>query len=237
MPVLIFASPEAAAASAAARVLSWLDGGELTVLGVATGSSPSPIYGELVRLGHPALSRLTVFALDEYVGLPFDHPESYHSVIAREVAIPFGLEPRQVHVPGDDAPEAYEESIVAHGGVDVQLLGIGANGHIGFNEPGSPFDSRTREVQLAESTRAANARFFASVEEVPTRAITQGIGTIMESGKLVVLAFGDAKAQAVAAALEGPRTENVPASVLRDHPDVTWVLDVSAAALLSKRFA
>jgi len=231
--ILISPTPRAGAISAAAMLSTWLDAGELAVLGVATGSSPSSLYEELVRGGHPFLSELTVFALDEYLGLPPGHSESYRSVINREIAIPFHLDQSRVHVPGEGAPEAYEAAIVEHFGVDVQLLGIGSNGHIGFNEPGSRFDSRTRQVALAESTRVANARFFNSLGEVPTHAVTQGIGTILDARRLLVLAFGATKASAVAAALEGPLTEDLPASALRDHSDVTWILDTAAAERLS----
>lgn len=233
MSILTFSSPEAGAAEAARRLSALLDAGELKVLGVATGSSPGPMYGELASRGHPCLSRLTVFALDEYIGLPSGHAESYRSVVTREVAIPFGLDLARVHVPGEGPPEAYELAIGACGGIDLQVLGIGSNGHIGFNEPGSPFDSRTRRVTLAKSTRVANARFFNSPDQVPMHAVTQGIGTILDARRILVLAFGSSKASAVAAALEGPITPDLPASALRTHNDVTWVLDAAAAASLS----
>jgi glucosamine-6-phosphate deaminase len=173
---------------------------------------------------------LTLFALDEYVGLPPGHPESYGAAVAREIAEPLGIPASQVHLPAETHPERYEPSIHDAGGIDVQLLGIGRNGHIGFNEPGSPFDSRTRITDLEDSTRIANARFFGSIEEVPRRSVTQGIATILEARRLIVLAFGAEKGEATAAAILGPLTESVPASAIRLHSDITWVLDTACAS-------
>ena len=154
---------------------------------------------------------------------------------------PLGLDPQLVRVPDGsaEADEAscadYEAAIREAGGVDLQLLGIGSTGHIGFNEPGSAFDSRTRVTELAESTRRDNARFFDSIDDVPTHAATQGIGTILEARQLVLLAFGESKAQAVARAVEGPVTEALPASALQLHPRATIVIDEAAASLLRNR--
>lgn len=210
------------------------------VLGVATGSTPLTTYqalAEIVTRERLPLDRVQAFALDEYVGLPEDHPESYATVVEREVAEPLGLAPGNVHVPSGAAADAqagtaYEAAIREAGGIDLQLLGIGSSGHIGFNEPGSPFDSRTRVVELIEQTRLDNARFFPSVDDVPTHAITQGIGTILEARQLVLLAFGERKAAAVAAALQGPVTEAMPASVLHRHPSALVVIDRAAASKL-----
>ncbi|MCM3778592.1 glucosamine-6-phosphate deaminase [Microbacterium hydrocarbonoxydans] len=227
----------AAAASATVDVIEeLLRAGRLRNLGVATGSSPSPVYGEMARR-RLDLSEVTLFALDEYIGLPAGHPESYRAVVEREIAVPLGVPSARVHLPDGHRPEAYDGLIAAHGGIDLQILGIGRNGHIGFNEPGSSFRSRTRVVDLAPATREANSRFFDSPDDVPRRSVTQGIGTIMEARRLVVVASGDAKAAAVAAAMEGPRTEDVPASVLREHPDVAWFLDRAAASQLASRAA
>ena len=152
---------------------------------------------------------MTAFALDEYVGLPGDHPESYRSVIRREVTEPLGLDPARVHVPdGDEATietagARYEAALAANGGVDLQLLGIGTDGHVGFNEPGSSLASSTRIKTLTAQTRADNARFFDSPEQVPTHCITQGIGTILRAGHLVLLAFGEGKAPIIREAVEG----------------------------------
>jgi glucosamine-6-phosphate deaminase len=230
--VEVHGSAEAAASVAADTIEALVREGALRTLGVATGSSPEPVYRELARRAVP-FAAVDVFALDEYLGLPAGHPEGYRAVVERAVAGPLGIPGDRVHLPDGDDPEAYEELIAAHGGVDLQVLGIGRNGHIGFNEPGSPFDSRTRVVDLDESTRRANARFFPSIAEVPRRSVTQGIATILAARRLIVVVSGEEKAVAVAAALDGPRTEALPASVLRDHRDVTWLLDDDAAALLA----
>ncbi|WP_282568702.1 glucosamine-6-phosphate deaminase [Arthrobacter sp. Helios] len=212
--------------------------GAVPVLGVATGSSPLSLYRALAQR-RDELPPLRAFALDEYLGLPPGHPESYAEVVRREVVEPLGLDAGQVAVPDGSAadPEQaaadYEAAISAAGGVDVQILGIGNNGHLAFNEPGSPLDSRTRVVQLDESTRQANARFFSSLEDVPTQALTQGLGTIRAARSLVLLASGAAKAEALAAALQGPVTEQVPASILQLHPDVTILLADGAGSGLS----
>ncbi len=207
------------------------------VLGLATGSTPLPVYEALAP--HAALlTDVRGFALDEYVGLPAGHPESYRAVIDREVVAPLGLDPARIRVPGDDgapletAGERYEADLEAVGGIDLQLLGIGTTGHIGFNEPGSSFASFTRVKTLTERTRRDNARFFASPEEVPVHCITQGLGTILRARHLVLLAFGAAKAEAVAAAVEGPVTSSVPGSAIQLHPHVTVVVDEEAAASL-----
>lgn len=212
------------------------------VLGLATGSTPLPVYRALAeRLSSDPLdvSQVRGFALDEYVGLPAGHPESYRAVIMREVVEPLGLTPDLVHVPSGDlatiqtASDDYEAAIVAAGGVDIQILGIGRSGHIGFNEPGSSFASLTRVKTLTESTRADNARFFASPDEVPMHCITQGLGTILRARHLVLLAFGSAKAHAVAAAVEGPVTASQPGSAIQLHPHVTVVVDEAAAGELA----
>ncbi|GAA4177242.1 glucosamine-6-phosphate deaminase [Gryllotalpicola koreensis] len=211
------------------------------VIGLATGSSPLAIYEELSRradAGELNFSRTRGFALDEYVGLPFDHPESYHAVIDRTVTRPLGLDPALVSVPdglADDIPAAcaaYEAAIAAAGGIDVQILGIGANGHIGFNEPTSSLSSRTRIKTLTPKTRADNARFFDSAEAVPTHCVTQGLGTILDAKRLVLVAQGSGKAEAVAAAVEGPLSASCPASVLQLHEHATVIVDEAAASRL-----
>ncbi|TBN57732.1 glucosamine-6-phosphate deaminase [Glaciihabitans arcticus] len=221
---------EIAADAIAAQVSSRAD----SVLGLATGSTPLTTWKALAALSLD-LSRVRGFALDEYVGLPAGHPENYRSVITREVVEPLGLTPSLVRVPGDDGPaqgagERYEDAIVAAGGVDLQILGIGRTGHIGFNEPGSSLASLTRVKTLTQQTRIDNARFFPSLEDVPTHCITQGLGTILRARHLVLLAFGSAKAAAVAAALEGAVSAGTPGSVVQLHPRVTVILDEDAAA-------
>ena len=226
---------------AAAKVASVARRREDPVLGLATGSSPTAIYAELaaeVAAGRLDLRRARGFALDEYVGIPLEHPESYASVIARDVVGPLGMDPALVRVPDGRAADLeaaaveYDEAIRAAGGVDVQILGIGANGHIGFNEPTSSLASRTRIKTLAPRTREDNARFFDSVDDVPTHCLTQGLGTIMEAREVVLVAQGEAKAEAVAGAVEGPVSSAVPGSVLQFHPHATVVVDEAAASRL-----
>jgi len=223
---------------AAGRIARLVTGKPDAVLGLATGSSPLSTWDALRGL---ELSRVRGFALDEYVGLPAGHPQSYRAVITRDVVEPLGLTPSLVHVPGDDGGEVatagprYEAALKDAGGVDLQILGIGRTGHIGFNEPGSSLASLTRVKTLTEQTRRDNARFFASPDEVPRHCITQGLGTILRARELVLLAWGEAKASAVAAAVEGPVTAAMPASVIQLHPEVTVIVDEAAASQL--RFA
>jgi glucosamine-6-phosphate deaminase len=226
----------------AASIRRLIESHPTAVLGLATGSTPLPVYNALARSF--AATPLDVrgvrgFALDEYVGLPPGHPESYRAVIARDVVEPLGLTPANIHVPNGDfatietAGEDYEHAILAAGGVDIQILGIGRTGHLGFNEPGSSFASVTRVKTLTEKTRTDNARFFDTPAEVPMHCITQGLGTILRARHLVLLAFGAAKAHAIAAAVEGPVTASQPGSAIQLHPHVTVVVDEPAAAELS----
>ncbi|MDO9589784.1 MAG: glucosamine-6-phosphate deaminase [Microcella sp.] len=211
------------------------------VLGVATGSSPQPLYAALGSYAAAGLdfSAVTAFALDEYVGIDRAHPQSYHSVLHREVVRRLGLNPAAMNVPDGRADPviagaAYEAAIAAAGGIDLQILGIGSNGHLGFNEPGSSFASRTREVTLTARTRADNRRFFGGdLNAVPLSAITQGIGTILEARTLLLVANGSAKAAAIAAAIDGPLSPSCPASAVQLHPNVTLLLDEASAALLA----
>ena len=205
------------------------------VVGVATGSSPIAAYRELVRrrsLGDD----VQLWLLDEYVGLPARHPCRYRSVIIEQLARPLGLPDDQVHGPDvdaadlDDAAERYEEDLRRLGSVDVQILGIGRNGHIGFNEPGTPFDSRSHAGALTETTRADNARFFRDLDDVPHRMITQGLGTIAAARRIVLIASGPTKRDAITTLLTCPPTTNLPASALLDHPDVTIIGDHAALA-------
>jgi glucosamine-6-phosphate deaminase len=211
------------------------------VLGLATGSTPLPVYEALaarVAAENIDLARVRGFALDEYVGLPDGHPQSYRSVVTREVVEPLGLTPELVRVPSGDpehiqtAGAEYEHAIVEAGGIDLQILGIGTIGHIGFNEPGSSLASLTRVKTLAIQTRRDNARFFDSLDDVPTHAITQGLGTILRARHLVLLAFGEGKAAAVAAGVEGPVSSTHPASVIQLHQRATVILDEAAASQL-----
>jgi len=211
------------------------------LLGVATGSTPLPIYRALtarVRAGSVDASRARICQLDEYVGLPAGHPESYRSVVLREVVEPLGLAETSFTGPDGSAEDiaaacvAYDRALAEAGGVDLQLLGIGTDGHIGFNEPCSSLASRTRIKTLTQQTRADNARFFDSPDQVPHHVVTQGIGTILEARHLVLLATGENKADAVALTVEGPVTALVPASALQLHPHATVVVDEAAASRL-----
>ncbi|MBX6748096.1 MAG: glucosamine-6-phosphate deaminase [Micromonosporaceae bacterium] len=238
--VVIVPDERAGGRLAAARIARLVTAKPDAVLGLATGATPLSTWAALAEYGLD-LSRVRGFALDEYVGLPAGHPESYREVLMRTVVKPLGLSPDLVHVPGDDggdiatAGQRYEEAIRAAGGVDLQVLGIGRTGHIGFNEPGSSLASLTRVKTLTEQTRRDNARFFASLDEVPRHCITQGLGTILRARELLLLAWGEAKAEALAAAVEGPVTASLPASAIQLHPEVTVIVDEAAASRL--RFA
>lgn len=244
MHINIFSSESALAEAAAERIVAQVRENAEAVIGLATGASPVAVYQawgqSATKLGLDQ-SRVRGFALDEYLGLDPEDSRSYHAVIRRDAVAGAGLNAELVLIPqgsGDpEAPAAYERAIREAGGVDVQVLGIGRNGHLGFNEPGSPAQSRTRVVQLAASTMADNARYFDRAEDVPTEAITQGLGTIFEARELVVIAVGEAKADAVAAAIEGEATEDLPASLLQGHPNVHWFIDQAAAAKLSESVA
>ncbi len=211
-----------------------------SVLGLATGSSPLGLYSLLAEYHRLGLdfSRLTTFNLDEYIGLAGDHPASYRRYMQEHLFSKVNLHPEKTLVPNGMAPDLeqeclrYEELIKRCGGIDLQVLGIGVNGHIGFNEPGTAFGSRTQVVNLTESTIRANSRFFSSEREVPTQAVSMGIKSIMQARSIVLLANGGRKAAAVAAAVNGPVSEDMPASVLQLHPAVTFVLDQAAASKL-----
>lgn len=211
------------------------------VLGLATGSSPLPVYDELARRHEQDgldFSRAHSFALDEYVGLEAGHPQSYREVIRREFTDRVNIAPENVHSPDGlaaDIPaacQAYEEAIKAAGGVDLQLLGVGTDGHIGFNEPGSSLVSRTRIKSLIEQTRRDNSRFFKSIHDVPHHVITQGLGTIMDARHVILIATGAQKAQAVRDFVEGPVAAICAASVLQMHPHATILVDEAAASSL-----
>ena len=240
--VILPGGPDEAKAAAGALAADLIQGVVAAkpdaVLGLATGSTPLPIWQALATRGID-FSRVRGFALDEYVGLPAGHPESYRAVITREVVDTLGLIPSLVHVPGDDggeirtAGDRYEAAIAAAGGVDIQVLGIGRTGHIGFNEPGSSFASRTRVKTLTHQTRLDNARFFDSVDDVPMHCVTQGLGTILAARHLVLLAFGEGKAEAIAGAVEGPLTASLPGSAIQLHPHVSVIVDEAAASRLA----
>lgn len=205
------------------------------VLGVATGRTPQRTYAELARRASGAgrsLAGVRLFLLDEYVGLAEGDPAGYLATVLREVAEPLGISPDHVHGPDPsrlpESAEEYERAISDAGGIDLQILGIGSDGHLGFNEPGSSLTSRTRIKTLTRRTRADNSAFFPG-REVPRHVMTQGLGTILEARHLLLLATGESKADAVAAAVEGPLSASCPASVLQLHPHATVLLDPGAA--------
>lgn len=215
-----------------------------TVLGLATGGTPVGMYRELVSLHQQDsvdFSQAQSFNLDEYVGLPSLHPQSYRTYMNENLFAHINLPAEKTHVPQGDAEDLeaeckrYEQAIAQAGGIDIQVLGIGNNGHIGFNEPGSAKDTTTRVVALTQSTIEANARYFDSIQEVPTQAVSMGIQTILGAKKIILLASGEAKAQAVSQMLEGEMTADVPASLLQLHPDVTVIVDEEAASALSAK--
>ena len=235
---VIIDSAERIAAMAAQQYVALLKRKPNAILGGATGSTPLGLYAELVRLnkaGEISFKDASSFNLDEYVGLDGTHDQSYRYFMDHNLFDHIDIDKGRTHVPsGIDVsdPAAYDKQIEAAGGVDLQLLGIGNNGHIGFNEPGTPFGSLTHIVELTESTREANKRFFKSIDEVPTHAVTMGVKTVMQARSIILMAIGPAKAPIMKEMLQGPVTEKVPASVLQLHPDVTVYMDYEAAKLL-----
>ncbi|KQN41505.1 glucosamine-6-phosphate deaminase [Frigoribacterium sp. Leaf44] len=241
MEIVIVRDADEVGRVAALKIASVVQRDPEAVLGLATGSSPTGIYASLaarVAAGELDFSRASGFALDEYVGIPLEHPESYASVIERDVVVPLGMDASKVRVPDGRASEIeaavvdYEQAIADAGGIDIQILGIGANGHIGFNEPTSSFASRTRIKTLAPQTRADNARFFDDPSQVPTHCLTQGLGTILDAHEVVLVAQGSAKASAVAGMVEGPLGAMCPGSALQLHRHATIVVDEAAASSL-----
>ena len=235
---IIIDSAEKIAALAAQQYVDLLKRKPNAILGGATGSTPLGLYAELVRLnkaGEISFKDASSFNLDEYVGLDGTHDQSYRYFMDHNLFDHIDIDKSRTRVPsGIDVsdPSAYDKEIAAAGGVDLQLLGIGNNGHIGFNEPGTPFGSLTHVVELTESTREANKRFFKSIDEVPTHAVTMGVKTVMQARSIILMAIGPAKAPIMKEILQGPVTEKVPASVLQLHPDVTVYMDFEAAKLL-----
>lgn len=214
------------------------------VLGLATGSTPLGLYGELIRLHREAgldFSRVVSFNLDEYAGLGPNHPQSYRYFMQQNLFNHINIDPRNTHVPDgraldfEAACSQYEKAIVEEGGIDLQVLGIGVDGHIAFNEPGSSLGSRTRLKTLTPETVRDNARFFGGEAEVPKLAITMGVGTILESKRCMLLACGQSKAQAIRDTIEGPVTAQVTASALQLHREVIAIVDEDAASLLARR--
>ncbi len=237
---IIIGSEQEIAKKAAQQYVDLLAKKPDAVLGGATGSTPLGLYAELVKLnkeGVISFKDVKTFNLDEYVGLDGSHDQSYRYFMNKNLFEQVDIDLANTHVPSGIDTEncaAYDDEIKAAGGVDLQLLGIGVDGHIGFNEPGTPWDSITHVVELEQNTREVNSRFFEKLEDVPTHAVTMGIKTVMNARAIILMAIGKSKAEIVKAFIEGPVTEAVPASILQLHPFVTVYLDEEAAALLSK---
>ena len=245
MLVVLKRDAEEVGREAARLVANAIQGKPSTVLGLATGNTPLGLYQHLVELhrsGQLDFSRVTTFNLDEYLGLAPSHPQSFHYFMNSHFFSKVNVPASNIHIPDgtvsgnhDSYCDQYEQAIRQAGGIDLQVLGIGRNGHIGFNEPTSSLASRTRLKALSRETSEDNRRFFSSDEEMPKCAITMGIGTILETRRILLLATGESKAAAVAKAIEGPITSSVSASALQLHPDVTFIVDEAAASLLTQK--
>lgn len=244
MEIIITKDYEEMSQLAAERVAQMIKEKPDATLGVATGGTMEELYKILVAMykrGEIDFSQVKAFNLDEYVGLAADHPCSYHYYMQERLYDHVNARPENIYIPDGTAEdlqaecERYEAAIGAAGGMNLQLLGIGQNGHIGFNEPGSSPTGRTSVVQLTESTIQANARYFDSIDQVPKQAISVGIGTITEnSEQIILLANGESKAEAIQKMIEGEPTNAHPASLLQHHPNVTVIIDEEAAKLLKK---
>jgi glucosamine-6-phosphate deaminase len=243
MKFIVVQNDQEMSRAAAGHVVRTLQERADAVLGLATGSTPVGMYQELVRLyklGGIDFSQVTTFNLDEYVGLSSNHPRSYHVYMLNHLFSHVNAVPEQIYIPDGNAPdlkkecEAYDQAIDHAGGIDLQVLGLGINGHIGFNEPGSSPEGRTMVVQLAESTIQANSRFFDNPASVPKQAITVGIGTILNcSRQIILLAKGEEKAQAVVNMMHQQPNPANPASYLKLHKDVTVIVDEQAASMMT----
>nr|WP_251030270.1 glucosamine-6-phosphate deaminase [Bacillus sp. ISL-35] len=226
---------------AAAQIISRLKENPALNLGLATGSTPTGLYQELIKdhqQNGTSYQQVNTFNLDEYIGVPKKDQHSYHYFMCEKLFEHIDIPLDQTHIPDGTAKDftkectRYEQFIQEHGGIDLQVLGIGQNGHIGFNEPGTSFESRTHIVDLSESTLNANSRFFTSIDDVPRQAITMGIATIMDSREIFLLVSGTAKAEALARLMNGEVSEQFPASILKKHQNVTIFADKEAAAML-----
>jgi len=241
MLVEFFPDYEALSVRAAQRVADLIRRKPDAVIGFATGSTPLGLYRELVRMHKETgldFSKMTTFNLDEYVGLPPNHPQSYHYFMFDNLFSHINVSPARVYIPHSQPENIeefcvwYEKQIVKAGGIDLQILGIGGNGHMAFNEPGSSLGSRTRIKTLTATTVRDNARFFERGEDVPKFAVTMGIGTIMEARQLLLLASGSSKAEAIRRTLEGPITAMCPSTIVQLHPQAHVLVDSDAASRL-----
>ncbi|WP_201716971.1 glucosamine-6-phosphate deaminase [Rossellomorea arthrocnemi] len=226
---------------AADYLLSKVKTSQDLTLGLATGGTPKGLYEALILDHHEnktSYQHVSSFNLDEYIGLSGTHPNSYSHYMEENLFKHIDIESKNTNIPSGKAPdlehecEEYDKKIDSYGGIDLQVLGIGSNGHIGFNEPGTSFDSNTHIVELAQSTLKANARYFDSIDEVPTHAITMGIASIMKSKEILLLASGQSKQNALKTLVEGDISENFPASILNRHANVTVIADEEALAMV-----
>lgn len=242
MEVIILPSPDEASRLGARIIANLIKTNAGATLGLATGRTPLRLYRELILLHEKEgldFSRVTTFNLDEYVGFNQDHPASYHFFMVKHLFSHINISSERTHLPdgtAEDIPASclrYEELILEAGGIDLQVLGVGTDGHIGFNEPASSLGSRTRIKTLTRQTLQDNEADFKDLNQAPRHAITMGIGTILDSRKCLLLAFGENKAEAVARTVEGPVTSLVPGSALQFHPDTVFLLDEAAASNLA----
>ncbi len=244
MEVVILENREECSAYAARIAASWLKKKNNTVLGLPTGRTPMDFYRQLIKMYQEeglSFKDVTTFNLDEYVGIGKEHPASYAYFMQENLFRFIDADSMRLHIPNGLCQNVeaecldYEVKIKKAGGIDLQFLGIGGNGHIAFNEPGSSFASRTRVKTLTEKTRHDNSPEFGGIEKVPMHVMTMGIGTIMEAKQIVLLAFGESKAPVVQQMVEGPLTASVPASILQMHPKATIIVDREAASKLERR--
>ncbi len=241
MEVIILKDYDSISKKGAEIVIEAVNAKSDLVLGLATGSTPLGMYKEIIdsfNAGEVDLSNVTTFNLDEYCGLFPEHPQSYNYYMHTNLFKHVNIDPDKINLPNGMAKDfneecrSYDEKIRRVGGIDLQVLGIGVNGHIGFNEPGTDYGSETQIVKLAKETIEANSRFFENVGDVPTTAISMGLKSIMRSKRILLLASGNNKASAIFNTIKGPVDPQVPASILQLHPDVIIVLDREAADLL-----
>ncbi|MCH2025396.1 MAG: glucosamine-6-phosphate deaminase [Verrucomicrobiales bacterium] len=242
MEIIIRPTPEECASIGGRIIANLINGKPNAVLGLATGSTPIPLYSELVRMHKEeglSFSEVTSFNLDEYIGLSGEHPCSYQFFMNEELFGKIDIKSNSAHIPNGEAQDIqseclqYEQAIRSSGGIDLQVLGIGSDGHIGFNEPGSSLGSRTRIKTLTGETIEDNARFFDNPDQVPRHCITMGVGTIMDSETVLLFAFGEGKADIISKAVEGPVSAMVPASILQLHPNVKVIVDEAAGSNLA----
>ena len=242
MNIIILDTYEELSIHGAGFFIQTLTSNPAAVLGLATGSTPIGVYRELIRMHQEEgfdFSAVTTFNLDEYIGLHRDHPQSYYSFMQQELFQHINISPESIHVPSGieynfgTYCQWYEDAITTAGGIDLQILGIGTDGHIAFNEPGTVLGSRTHLTDLDQQTIIDNARFFDSADDVPRRAITMGVATIMDAREVILLATGENKAAAIQAAIESPVSSECTASALQNHPNVTFLLDPAAASMLT----